>query len=243
MSIPTFLINLASRPDRLAFAQDEAKAIGMDLRVVQAIPAAAIDPAEAIITGQTRGRIACWTSHVTAWEMALECSGDFCLILEDDVRWLRNPMGFLARVKELPSEALDLLQLGSLQKGGPLATPFRAQVAHRLSKSVRFARRVNGRAEALERWLVDYSQLVARELEVVDSRERIGERIIWGAFGSGTHAYILNKRLIPHLLQYNRPTFLAADDALSALAHQRTFRVGELEHGIATQAPFPSDLR
>lgn len=242
MSIPTFLINLASRPDRLAFAKEEARAIGMDLRVVEAVAASSIDPDEAMITGQTPGRIACWRSHTIAWKRALEEGRDFCLILEDDVRWLRNPMSFLARFDELSTETLDLLQLGSLQRG-PLTTPLRAQVAHRLSKSVRIARRIHPGAGALERWLGNYSQLVARELELVDSRERIGERIIWGTFGSGTHAYIVNKRLIPHLLRYNNPTFLAADDALSVLAGQETFRVGELEYALATQAPFPSDLR
>lgn len=242
MSIPTFVINLANRTDRLEFALAEAKSVGQTPRVISAVPAASIDPDEVAITRQSAGRIACWRSHVASWEAASGEKSAYSLILEDDVRWLRNPSDLLARIADLPDDRFDILQLGSLQRG-PRAVPLRARMAHKLSKTVRAARKVHPRAANVERWMVDYSQLIARELSFVESAERLQEETIWGSFGSGTHAYVVNRNVIPKLTLYNDPVFLAADDALSVLAHQGNFRIGELQEGMATQAPFPSDLR
>lgn len=242
MSIPTFVINLADRTDRLQFALAEASSVGQTPQVISAVPAASIDPDEVAVTRQSAGRIACWRSHVECWEAASSEVSTYSLVLEDDVRWLRNPSDLLGRIANLPGDAFDILQLGSLQRG-PRSVPGRARVAHKLSKTVRIAGRIHPRAAHLERWMADYSQLVARELSLIDSAEMIQEGTIWGSFGSGTHAYVVNRNAIPKLRLYNNPVFLAADDALSVLAHQGTFRIGEIQESMATQAPFPSDLR
>jgi GR25 family glycosyltransferase involved in LPS biosynthesis len=242
MSIPVYMINLEARQDRLRHSLAEAEAVGMVFEVVPAIPASAIDPTDVAISRQSPGRVACWKSHVRAWERAQGAGTAFALILEDDVRWLRNPAGLLKAIDAQPSSAFDLLQLGSLQHGHK-SIPLRARMAHRAAKAVRAGRMVHRSVEIAERWLTDRSQLMSRSLNDVEASAKLSAGIEWGSFGSGTHAYVISTSAIPSLLAYNSPVFLAADDALSALAHQNNFRIGQVLESMATQAPLASDLR
>jgi hypothetical protein len=84
---------------------------------------------------------------------------------------------------------------------------------------------------------------MARSLDQAMLSLTLSDQVIWDAFGSGTHAYVVGRNFIPSLVAYNSPPFLAADDALSALAHQGTFRIGQLRDTLATQAFLLSDLR
>jgi GR25 family glycosyltransferase involved in LPS biosynthesis len=242
MSLPAYVINLESRRDRLRHVRHEFELVGLDFKLIEAVPADAVESTEVATTGQSPGKIACWMSHRRAWRHAQDSGATYCLVVEDDVRWLRNPGPLLDRIGSLPPDAFDLLQLGSLQRG-PRSVPARARWAHKAAKSIRVTRVLSRRSEVVERWFVERSQLLSRSLDDVEMTSVLEAATTWGSFGSGTHAYVVSRQFLSHLLKYNQPVFLSADDALSALAHQQTFRIGELTESIATQAPLASDLR
>lgn len=242
MTIPVFLINLSSRFDRLEHAQREAARVGVGFIRVSAMEASDVEEDVLEVTQLEAGRIACWASHRHAWQLGSNGAHPYFLVLEDDVRWLRDPRPILNVLAGLSGSEFDVLQLGSLQHG-PTRVPARAVAAHRLAKIVRTGRLVNRRMGVVEDWLVSRSQLMSQSMREDKALTSLSGQVLWGSFGSGTHAYAVSKRMAHHLLTFNWPPFLAADDALDVLARQHTFLIGELISSLAVQAPMSSDLR
>jgi GR25 family glycosyltransferase involved in LPS biosynthesis len=242
MRVPALLINLAERVDRRDFALAEARRVGVEIEFVSAVRAEDVPIDYVRMSGMTAGRIACWASHRKAWQAAQQRGASYALILEDDVRWLESPLSILGEASVLPQSAFDVLQLGSLHTGSRVATR-RADYVYRAALVARMAGRIAAPAQRLEAWLAERSQLMSQAMNDVQSRALISREIEWGTFGSGAHAYLIGKSCIGRLLRFNWPPFLTTDDALSALAAQRNFRIGALAYAVATQAPLPSDLR
>lgn len=242
MKTPAYVINLASRPDRMKFALSEAKRVGLEVRRVEAVSAADVDPEQVSMTGQDPSRIACWESHRRAWKAAEQDGLDSFLILEDDCRWIQDPNSLLDAIARTQPGMFDLLQLGSLQ-GGRERLPRRSRVAFRVAESLRFAKVIVPEMRRVEAYLEDRSQLYAQKAAEMRTSAAIALDVVWGRFDSGAHAYLVSRSMVPHLMVFNWPPFLAADDALAALAHQGRFKIGRLATSIASQAPLSSDLR
>lgn len=240
--IPAFVINLESRPDRAAFAVAECERVGIDVRFVSATTGSDLPTSLLSMTKLSAARAACWASHRKVWALGAELTARYFLVLEDDTRWLQDPKPALSEIASGSSEDFDILQLGSLMHG-PEGLPLRVRAATTTARTLRMFRRISTRAQRAEVWLTNQSQLIAQAVIEENASSALSSRVDWGSFGSGTHAYVVNRTAVAHLLAFNYPPFLAADDALSALAHQRTFRIGRLREGIATQAPWPSDIR
>ncbi|OJT95452.1 MAG: hypothetical protein BGN82_09580 [Alphaproteobacteria bacterium 65-7] len=88
-----YLVNLARRPDRLQAMQARAAALGLTLERVEALDAAAAEPAamdgwfapSGPLGEIPRGDKACLLSHRRAWEMFLQSGASHAVFLEDDV--------------------------------------------------------------------------------------------------------------------------------------------------------------
>lgn len=103
------IINLRTRPDRLAFMSAQLAALGLPFTRIDAVDAASARLAPPTQDMTTIER-ACALSHLKAWRHFLDTGHTRCLILEDDVilspalaRFLTEPANF--------SDGIDALRL------------------------------------------------------------------------------------------------------------------------------------
>jgi glycosyl transferase, family 25 len=88
-----YLINLARRPDRLAFMQAQAEKLDLQLTRLDALDAKKVDPkaidrwfqANGPLGEIPRGDKCCSLSHRMAWEKLLASGAPYAAVLEDDV--------------------------------------------------------------------------------------------------------------------------------------------------------------
>lgn len=98
------LINLARRPDRLAFMQSQLDALELPFERIDAVDGKAVDlgPGTDLITPV---ELACALSHRKAWAHFLDSGENVCLILEDDVLIAPQAKGLIDDPNHLPPDA------------------------------------------------------------------------------------------------------------------------------------------
>lgn len=103
------VINLARRPDRLAFMRSQLDALGLAFERIEAIDGQQEDvgPGTDLITPV---EIACAMSHRMAWQRFLASGEPLCLILEDDVLIAPGAKLLLDAPHRLPRDA-DIVRL------------------------------------------------------------------------------------------------------------------------------------
>ncbi|MDI4658614.1 glycosyltransferase family 25 protein [Xanthobacter autotrophicus] len=103
------LINLARRPDRLAFMRSQLDALGLAFERIEAVDGQALDWRAG--TGCiTAGERACALSHRTAWQRFLASDEQLCLVLEDDALIAPEAKLLLESPRAFPPDA-DILRL------------------------------------------------------------------------------------------------------------------------------------
>lgn len=103
------VINLRSRPDRLASVRAQLDALGLTFTRIEAVDAASAGP---MPPTQELSQIerACALSHLKAWRHFIETGAERCLILEDDVIISPALGPFLAEPANFPKD-VDALRL------------------------------------------------------------------------------------------------------------------------------------
>ena len=84
MAIPTYVINLDRRPDRLATVTDNLNRIGLPFTRIRAIDGQTLD-GDPATRRMSAGHVACCRSHYKAMAAFLDTDAPAALILEDDV--------------------------------------------------------------------------------------------------------------------------------------------------------------
>jgi GR25 family glycosyltransferase involved in LPS biosynthesis len=105
------VINLASRPDRLARMESQLKKVGLDFETQ-----VAVDGKKAVFDSKflSMGEIGAFKSHVNAMRRQSETGAEYSLILEDDaaLNMVVNDK-FLTKMMELMDRnKIDILQIG-----------------------------------------------------------------------------------------------------------------------------------
>lgn len=103
------VINLRTRPDRLAFMSAQLAALGLPFTRIEAVDAASAGPALATPNMSLVER-ACALSHHKAWRHFLATGEARCLILEDDVILAPALASFLAEPRNFRDD-VDALRL------------------------------------------------------------------------------------------------------------------------------------
>lgn len=143
--IPVFYINLATRPDRREFMEQQFAQLGMAAERVEAVtpaemPAltrqrkAALPPAERLSPNE----IACSLSHRKAWRMMIERGNPYALFMEDDGVLSASLPAILSDPTLLSPDA-DAIQFEthrtSALLGRPVPTAMPGLFKHRLMSS------------------------------------------------------------------------------------------------------------
>ena len=103
------LINLARRPDRLAFMSSQLETLGLAFERIDAVDGQVLDLG--IGTSRiTPGEYACALSHRRAWERFLASGEQFCLVLEDDALIAPEAKPLIENQRAFPPRA-EILRL------------------------------------------------------------------------------------------------------------------------------------
>ena len=206
------VINLATRPDRLALITSELHNAGLKFETQVAVDGQAIDFDSKFLSN---GEIGCFKSHVNSMRRQAATGAPFCLILEDDATL--SPLvneKFLSEMTQLMERnQIDILQIGFIE--------------HFYSLSIRSLR------PGILEFLID---LLKRR----GQKDLSGVRFVMGEFRSGTHAYIINARLAEAISAANaEPSLIPLDDWLGLTAKGQTHRnlkIARLVKSVVSQA-------
>jgi GR25 family glycosyltransferase involved in LPS biosynthesis len=208
--IPKYLINLDSRPDRLETSTKQLKNLGLFFQRISAIDGKNIH-GNSFLTSNV---LACWQSHLLAYETFLGSGARYALILEDDFE-ICKPSKFEKNLRKWSSVEYDLVQIGFLVPG--------------------FYNKFKYIFEEIEKTFFNFlSKFFALiKLHSLSSRLRISEASttpIWmtaSSFLPGTHAYLISRSLAESIVMEGASN-LSADEYFIALSKMRSFKIGRL---------------
>lgn len=223
MKYSIYLINLDDRPDRLVTSHNLLKAEDLDFERIPAVNGQILD--ENLF--QTSNVLACWQSHLLAYETFLKSDADYALILEDDF----DVKGKLFLRKNLPywiAQEFDLLQIGFLSVG--VFNKIR-WIFEELQKIVFKLISFFATFFRIKRLLI---RLRVKEATINNLT------ITVSSFFPGTHAYIISKKMATAIVSEGANNF-SADEYFIALSKMRAFKMGRLwKSRIAQNESAPS---
>jgi GR25 family glycosyltransferase involved in LPS biosynthesis len=206
------VINLATRPDRLALISAELHKAGLRFETQVAVDGQAIGFESKFLS---KGEIGCFKSHVNSMRRQAATGAPFCLILEDDATLSPEVNEkFLSEMTRLMARnQIDILQIGFIE--------------HFYSLSIRSIR------SGILEFLID---LLKRR----GQKDVSGIRFVLGEFRAGAHAYIINSRLSEAIsTRVHEPPLIPWDGYLASLAGQigrGEIRVARLVNSVVSQA-------
>jgi len=118
--LPIFYINLASRPDRREFMDDQLRALGLVGTRIEAVTPADISAEEANLycNGENpnylrKNELACTRSHELCWQTMLDMGAERALVFEDDVKISARLPELLNALDTIDAELIRIDALGS----------------------------------------------------------------------------------------------------------------------------------
>lgn len=131
-----YVINLARRPDRRTFMQQQADRLGLQFDYIDAVDARTDAPefAEIEVRAGLHGRIskgdlACTLSHRKFWRLLLASGDAYAVVLEDDAILSDDSGQFFASADWIPPGA-DVIKLERYGRTRPMAMDRTTQPAH-----------------------------------------------------------------------------------------------------------------
>jgi len=120
-AVKVLVINLDRSPERLAFMRSELDRLGLSFERLSATDAKQFSEQDVEKWSNTymrplsRTEIACWHSHVRAWQRCVEEDG-WLLVLEDDARLSDRLPAFLAELESLGVDGIVNLETRGKEK-------------------------------------------------------------------------------------------------------------------------------
>jgi len=226
MTYSIYLINLDYRSDRLDNSLRQLNMEGLTFARISAVDGRNLK--ENMF--QTPTVLACWQSHLLAYEALLASKSSFALILEDDFQ-INRKYCLNKNIEKWISLNFDLLQVGFLTIGVFNKMRWVFEETQKLSF------RLIGLLAKIFRMKTISSRLRVRE--ALDSNSSITV----SSFFPGTHAYIISRKLAGAILSEGANN-LSADEYFIALSKMRAFDIGRLwKSRIGQNGSDPSILR
>jgi glycosyl transferase family 25 len=124
--LPILIINLKARSDRLAAMTNQLAALGLTFETLPAVEAASLKSAAPAARSRLAfGDQACGMSHRRAWARALEGTGPYTAIFEDDVQFAPSARTLLSDTGWIPTGAklIKLETFGRLRRTLAVGAP------------------------------------------------------------------------------------------------------------------------
>ena len=207
MTIRAYVINLRRRADRRIDFEKRHSHLGINFQYVEAVDGSSLNTNAHF---SPLNVAACWLSHQKVAELLLSTRDEFALVLEDDAILDFRIMDLINRESELSAVGLDLFQVGY---------------------NIQANRVASGHKDSHLRIRLILLCLVDRFIEKIPlihsnfcrthnihTRLNLSHPCVLGLFETGTHAYIMSRKLARIIVRFNNPVLLPADIALCELA-------------------------
>jgi GR25 family glycosyltransferase involved in LPS biosynthesis len=224
------LINLDSRPDRLKDSFFEANRAQVNFSRISAVDYQSKElPTNLFLSGPA---LACLHSHLKCYEMLLESTCSHALILEDDFKVLATRK----LAKALDSKTwvgFDLIQFGFLY----MDIWHRADIWLKQLKDVFFNSIicVSGQSS----WL---GNLVNERFEI-RKRLDVPKGYIIDDLRSGSHGYLISRRLAEQIIRMQDSIYLPIDGFLGTLQYTNKYKLIRTRKSLLGQRKSPSDIK
>jgi glycosyl transferase family 25 len=117
--LPVFYINLAIRPDRRDFMENQLRKVGIEGKRIEAVTPADINPEDIAryCNGENpsflrKNELACTMSHERCWQTMLDMGAERALIFEDDAKLSSLLPAFINTVDAIDAELIRIDALG-----------------------------------------------------------------------------------------------------------------------------------
>ena len=176
-------------------------------------------------THPNRAVAACWMSHLKVAQEFLKTDEAFALIFEDDAELNEDGFSLINGLRDQDLINIDCLQIGF--------NIFRGRITGR-------------RWVATNRFFAKFSQF--KKLLIGDKRDPnstntlLGQLFISRSFETGTHCYLISRKLARLMLSYNVPVIVPADVALGELALVTNLNFYRATTSLCNQSVSPSSI-
>jgi len=207
VTIQAYVINLRSRADRRIDFEKRHSQLRLNFKYVEAVDGASWDTN---VHFSPPNVAACWLSHQKVAELLLSTGDEFALVLEDDAILDFRIMDLVNRESELAAVDLDLFQVGYNIQANRVASGHKdSYLRNRLILMCLVDRLI----EKIP--LIHFSFCRTHNIH---TRLSLPRPCVLGLFETGTHAYIMSRKLAQMIVRFNNPVLLPADIALCELA-------------------------
>lgn len=207
MSIQAYVINLRRRKDRREEFETRHSHLKFDFNFVEAIDGQYIEKGSHFSPNNVA---ACWLSHQKVARMHLLSNDQYAFVLEDDAILDFKTIELLERESTFSKFGVDLFQVGYNVQSDRVASGYRDSRLRTKLKLLCLCQRAFSNFSILESKFCRTHSL--------HTELNLPSPCVHGLFETGTHAYIMSRKLAELILVFNNPVLLPADVALCELA-------------------------
>ena len=153
---------------------------------------------------------ACWLSHQKVAELLLSSGDEFALVLEDDAILDFRIVDLLTKESELSAVGLVLFQVGYNIQANKVASGHKDSYLRMRLMSLCLVHRLAEKIPLISSGFC--------RTHSIHTRLNLPRPCVLGLFETGTHAYIMSRKLAQLIVRFNNPVLLPADIALCELA-------------------------
>ncbi len=225
-----YLINLQSRPDRLAAAQRMFQSLDTGFHRIEAIDASSLDEANPFLSMPAE---ACFQSHMEAIRKIAAAPNNFGIIVEDDFQ-ITNLKALHRQLDAVFDINFDVLQIGwlnnmLLDKILIKLQDWEGDFCHALylaSKKNNYLKKK-----------------VGHRLRVVRNGSEYRRDFVTDNFKSGCHFYVVSKNFAKLISASNIEPIMPIDNLFATLSASRKFRILRTRKSYVTQSDSVSSIK
>jgi GR25 family glycosyltransferase involved in LPS biosynthesis len=176
-------------------------------------------------THPNRAVAACWMSHLKVAQEFLKTDEEFALIFEDDAELNEDGFSLINGLRDQDLVNIDCLQIGFNIFRGRI-TGRRWVVANRFYAKI----------------LLFKKSLISFRRELNPTNTLSGQLFISRSFETGTHCYLMSRKLARLMMSYNVPVVVPADVALGELALVTNLNFYRATTSLCNQNTSPSSI-
>ena len=168
---------------------------------------------------------ACWMSHLKFAKMFLDTEERFALVFEDDAELTEEGFNFISNLRDQDMMDIDCIQIGFNTFNGRITGRRRIFINKLLAQLSFLIESMNPSRGIAFRTIKLSNQLFVSK-----------------SFETGTHCYLISRRLAKVMIGFNLPVIIPADVALGELALTSNLNFYRATTSLCNQSSSPSSI-
>jgi len=231
VTIQAYVINLKRRRDRREEFETRHSHLKIDFNFVEAVDGQAIEMDSHFSPNNVA---ACWLSHQKVAQLLLLSDDRYALVLEDDAILDSKTVELLERESTFRKFGVDLFQIGYNVQDNRVASGHRDSYLRAKLNLLCICESI------FSKFLISNTNFCRNHNLHIELN--LPCPCVNGLFETGTHAYIMSRKLAEIMLMFNNPVLLPADVALCELAKLENVYMARPSSSYSTQSDSVSSI-